>query len=293
MRREIFFGLLLGLLLWAPAFGSPTSIIKDIQIERSQEGILLTIFSQGEICYQVWEMKSPPRVIIDLEDAKHALPRLNYHQLPSCGIKSIRTSQFKLDPLRVRVVLDLEKMVPHRVVDNGKDFKLLFPGVDLPRFKTWLASRAEPRGRKITSEERAEGKKVIKKKLKPVVPPKPQKEELPSFTPRRAVHYSSGGRRDPFQPLWREGEVQFGSIPLPDVESLTLVGILEDSTGFRALLEGPSGYGYILRKGDRVKNGYVAGVTKEKIVFQVVEYGWTRAVVLKMKKTKKSEVGYE
>lgn len=293
MRREIFLGLLVGLLLWAPALGSPTSIIKDIQIEWSQEGVLLTIFSQGEICYQVWEMKSPPRVIIDLEDAKHSLTRLNYHQLPPCGIKSIRTSQFRLDPLRVRVVLDLERKVSYRVVDNGKNFKLLLPGVDLPRFKTWLASQAEPRGRKITSEERAERKKVIKKKLKPVVPPKPQKEELPSFTPRRAVHYSSGGRRDPFQPLWREGEVQFGSIPLPDVESLTLVGILEDSTGFRALLEGPSGYGYILRKGDRVKNGYVAGVTKEKIAFQVVEYGWTRTVVLRMKRTKKSEVGYE
>jgi len=293
MRKALFFGFLAPFLFLVTVWGSPTSIIKDIQIEWSQEGVLLTIFSQGEICYQVWEMKSSPRVIIDLEDAKHALSRLNYHQLPPCGIKSIRTSQFKLDPLRVRVVLDLEKMVPHRVVDNGKNFKLLFPGVDLPRFKTWLASRAEPRGRKITSEERAEGKKVIKKKLKPVVPPKPQKEELPSFTPRRAVHYSSGGRRDPFQPLWREGEVQFGSIPLPDVESLTLVGILEDSTGFRALLEGPSGYGYILRKGDRVKNGYVAGVTKEEIVFQVVEYGWTRTAVLRMKRMKKSEVGYE
>ena len=53
MRRKIFFGLLVGLLLWAPALGSPTSIIKDIQIEWSQKEVLLTIFCQGEMSYQI------------------------------------------------------------------------------------------------------------------------------------------------------------------------------------------------------------------------------------------------
>lgn len=295
MRREIFFGFLALFLLWAEAWGSASSIIKDIQIDKSQEGLLVTIFSQGEISYQVWKMENPPRVVIDFEDAKHSLPHLNYSYLPSCGIKSIRTSQFKLDPLRVRVVLDLERMIPHRVVESGKHLSILFPGVDLPGFKPWLASQAEAGGKRVVSEETTERKPVIKKRLKPIVSSNKQKAEsaLPSFTPRRAVHYSSGGRRDPFKPLWGEGEVQFGLLPLPDVENLTLVGILEDSSGFRALLEGPNGYGYIMRKGDKVKDGYVAQVTKEKIVFQVVEYGWTRTVVLKMKIKKKSEVGYE
>lgn len=293
MRKILFLGFIAPLLFFALAGGFPTSVVKDIQIERSQKGVLLTILCQGEISYQVWEVESPPRVVIDFEDAKHALPRLNYRRLPPCGIKSIRTSQFKFNPLRVRVVLDLEKPVPHQVVDNGKNFQLLFPGAQLPRFKTWLASQAEPRKSKLKPQKRVKGKKVIKKKLKPVVPPQPQESALPSFTPRRAVHYSAGGRRDPFKPLWQEGGLQFGAASLPDVDGLSLVGVLEDSTGFRALLESPGGYGYILRKGDRVRNGYVAQVTKEKIVFQVVEYGWTRTVVLKIKGKKKSEVGYE
>jgi len=293
MRKILFLGFLAPLFLFALAGGSPTSVVKDIQIERSQKGVLLTVLCQGKISYQVWEMKSPPRLVIDFEDAKHALPRLNYRHLPPCGIRSIRTSQFKFNPLRVRVVLDLEKPIPHKVVDNGENFQLLFPGSELPRFKTWLASRAEPKASKVVPQGRIEEKKVIKKKLRPVVPPQPQEGALPSFAPRRAVRYSSGGRRDPFKPLWQEGELQFGAASLPSVDGLTLVGVLEDSTGFRALLEGPGGYGYILRKGDRVRNGYVAQVTKEKIVFQVVEYGWTRTVVLKMKVKKKSEVGYE
>ncbi len=293
MRKVLFLGVIAPLLFFLSAWGSPKSLVKDIQIERNQKGILLSILCQGKISYQVWEMKNPPRVVIDFEDAKHALPRLNYRHLPPCGIKSIRTSQFRFNPLRVRVVLDLERMIPHQVVDNGENFQLLFPGIELPRFKTWLASRTEPKGSKIMSPGKIAEKKMIKKKLKPVVPPQPQESALPSFTPRRAVHYSAGGRRDPFRPLWQEGELQFGAVPLPSVDGLTLVGVLEDSTGFRALLEGPGGYGYILRKGDRVRNGYVARVTKDKIIFQVVEYGWTRTVVLKMKRTKKSEVGYE
>ncbi len=296
MRRVIFWGLLVGLLLNGSAWGSPTSIIKDIQIEKNQEGILVSIFSQGEVCYQIGEMENPPRVIVDFEDAKHDLPHLNYFQLPPCGIKSIRTSQFKLDPKRVRVVLDLEKMIPYKVAEDKENFRLLLPGANEFRFKTWLASQAKPTKKKVVAREKTEGKPIIKKRLKPVkpiVPPEPQTAKLPSFTPRRAVHYSSGGRRDPFESLWGVSELQFGSVPLPNVENLNLVGILEDSTGFRALLEDLSGYGYILRKGDKVKGGYVARVTKEKIVFQVVEYGWTRTVVLKMRREKKSEVGYE
>ena len=293
MRKILFLGFIAPLLLFALAGGSPTSVVKDIQIERSQKGVLLTVLCQGEISYQVWEMKSPPRLVIDFEDAKHALSRSNYRHLPPCGIRSIRTSQFKFNPLRVRVVLDLERTIPYQVVDKGGNLQLLFQGAAFPRFKTWLASRAGPEASRATPQAKVREKKAIKKRLKPVVPPLPQEGALPSFAPRRAVHYSSGGRRDPFKPLWQEGELQFGAVSLPSVDGLTLVGVLEDSTGFRALLEGPGGYGYILRKGDRVRNGYVAQVTKEKIVFQVVEYGWTRTVVLKMKVKKKSEVGYE
>ncbi len=293
MMKAFFLSLLALFLLFTPGWGSPKSLVKDIQIERNQEGVLLTVYCQGEISYQVWETKDPPRVILDFEDAKHALPHLNYFHLPPCGIKSIRTSQFKLNPLRVRIALDLEKMLPHRVVDDRHNFQLLFPGADLPHFKPWLASRAE-RIKRPASEAKPKVKRAVEKRVKPIIPsPQQSGEELPSFAPRRAVHYSSGGRRDPFKPLWQEGELQFGSVPLPDVENLTLVGVLEDSSGFRALLEDPNGYGYILRKGDRVKNGYVAQVTEEKIIFQVVEYGWTRTVLLKMKGKKKSEVGYE
>ena len=40
--------------------------------------------------------------------------------------------------------------------------------------------------------------------------------------------------------------------------------------------------GYILRAGDRVKNGYVAQIDKNAVYFQLNEYGWSRTVVKHM-----------
>jgi len=70
---------------------------------------------------------------------------------------------------------------------------------------------------------------------------------------------------------------------LPVLENLKLVGILEDIDGNRALLEDSEGNGYILMPNDKVKNGYLVSVTKNKAIFQVTEYGWTRTVALELK----------
>ena len=69
---------------------------------------------------------------------------------------------------------------------------------------------------------------------------------------------------------------------LPVLENLTLVGILEDIDGNRALLEDAEGNGYMLASGDKIKSGYVVSVTKSKAVFQITEYGWTRTVALEL-----------
>ncbi|MCJ7496590.1 MAG: hypothetical protein MUO78_00450, partial [candidate division Zixibacteria bacterium] len=104
-------------------------------------------------------------------------------------------------------------------------------------------------------------------------------EEVPK---RKILVYHSGERKDPFSPLTEKKNFSMGAPPLPSIEELKLVGILEDHNGFKALLENELGYGYILQTGDRIRNGSVVSVDKERIIFQIQEYGFTKNIALEL-----------
>jgi hypothetical protein len=99
---------------------------------------------------------------------------------------------------------------------------------------------------------------------------------------REPVSYHSGGRRDPFVPLPAQQEVEFGQTPLPDVEKLSIVGILQGIDGYRALAQDDEDNGYVLRKGDRVLYGYVARIEAERVIFYLNSRGLDRTVILKI-----------
>jgi hypothetical protein len=103
------------------------------------------------------------------------------------------------------------------------------------------------------------------------------------FPKRSIVEYESWEKPDPFMPLIDQplGGQGAGS-ETPDVESLRLVGVLEGEHGSSALFEDLEGYGYILKDGDPVKNGYVVQITDDRVVFQIEEYGWSRTIALRM-----------
>ena len=105
-------------------------------------------------------------------------------------------------------------------------------------------------------------------------------EEVPQ---RKLLVYHSGEREDPFSPL--TGKKSFtlgGTAPLPNIEELKLVGILESNNGFKALLENELGFGYILQAGDKIRNGAVVSIEKERIIFQISEYGFTKNIALEL-----------
>jgi hypothetical protein len=52
-----------------------------------------------------------------------------------------------------------------------------------------------------------------------------------------------------------------------------------------ALVEDGEGFGYILRVGDPVVNGRVAGIRKDSLTAKITLYGITSSVVLKLEKT--------
>ena len=115
-----------------------------------------------------------------------------------------------------------------------------------------------------------------------VVVSKPKGTPVEGISAREIIYYQSEGRRDPFAPLTERICTELGEIPLPTFESLRLVGILRDEAGNRALLEDDRGYGYILKKDDKIKNGYVVSVEDNQVVFQIQEYGWSKTIALEL-----------
>lgn len=365
-------------------------MVKNLSLEKKGDYTYFSIHTNGDFEFTHFieppKKSKPERIVIDLFDALHKLPKKGFYNLPEGVIKDIRTSQFQVTPKKItRVVLDLKKPVIYKVEekDKGKVTFAIFSSDDKP-FKIWTcepsefelskkektkaevsSSRSEQKEKialktsevKITSEKQTisleKAKKISEEKSeakekkltqpvnpnlvvlpfwekeksiseiksgekeiekKPVVSesdtttksiPKTagpdtflvietlvkQKEKikLDTIPKRKVLTYSSFGRKDPFVPLTEKISFEFGEAPLPNVESLKLVGVLEDKSGLKALLEDDQGYGYILEQGDRVKNGYVLKVFKDKIVFEITEYGWSRTVSLELSTEVKME----
>ena len=78
--------------------------------------------------------------------------------------------------------------------------------------------------------------------------------------------YSPAGRRDPFMPIIIKEEkkgLAGAKVPLErfPVNEFKLAGIVWGGLGYRAMLEGPDGKGYFIRKGTKI--GPNQGVVKE------------------------------
>ena len=149
-----------------------------------------------------------------------------------------------------------------------------------------LDKAATPLEEPVQEDENGEQPKIWKseKELRknPERPPKASGALAEAFPKRDVVRYHSFGRRDPFMALLSKGSTGYKNGDIPDVETLRLVGVLQSEYNNMALLEDMEGYGYILQDGDKVKNGYVIQIYRDKVLFQISEFGWSRSVALTM-----------
>lgn len=177
--------------------------------------------------------------------------------------------------------------------------------VSAPSKKVKTKSSKSNKGSKVVSASKTKGKVTAKKtlaskspkKAKPVTArqsktsrfrrnansPKMRRTMVAEFPKRLVIKYKARGRRDPFASLLDETRTYNSPIEqrIPNVEGTKLVGIIEAENGSnRALLEDKEGYGYILKSGDKVRNGYVLRVENDKVYFQIFEYGWSRTIAL-------------
>lgn len=94
--------------------------------------------------------------------------------------------------------------------------------------------------------------------------------------------YNALGRRDPFQSLV-DGEFVGsdvgGDAPL-DVGGIKIVGVVWGATDQFALAEDVRGNSFVLRKGDKVQNGYVEALRRDAVVVNLTAEGQTQSVVI-------------
>mgnify|MGYP001814805197 FL=1 len=97
--------------------------------------------------------------------------------------------------------------------------------------------------------------------------------------------YQSYGKADPFAVLVAGDFEKDSANELVDMNSAHLVGVMWGQDDKFALVEDGEGFGYILRVGDRVRNGRVVSIRKDSLTARVTLYGITNKVVLKLEKT--------
>ncbi|OQX56663.1 MAG: hypothetical protein B5M53_00345 [Candidatus Cloacimonas sp. 4484_209] len=85
-------------------------------------------------------------------------------------------------------------------------------------------------------------------------------------------HYSSGGRRDPFETLFKGREL--------NVENVKLVGTIWGPKGRFALLKEAGGTGYVVGIGDKIADGRVVDITSSSVTFQIRKFGVSSKVTL-------------
>ncbi len=149
----------------------PAGPIRLLGVElRDVEPAAATVLIKSDnpiVDYNLFTLPHPPRLVIDLPKAIHAIPK-GVRALAGGPIKKIRSSQYRLRPARVtRVVLDLSSNLPYQVqetpgplqiaigeaVTNGNG-KRAFANIKLAL--TDGAPKAPPPPRKVTVPKQSE-----------------------------------------------------------------------------------------------------------------------------------------
>lgn len=92
------------------AFGGPVSAfagpVTELSVESAGATTSVLIAVDGTVDYRDFTMEGPHRLVLDIMDSRHELPRDEFANLNRGGIQSIRTSQYAQDIVRVVLVLN-------------------------------------------------------------------------------------------------------------------------------------------------------------------------------------------
>jgi len=103
--------LLIGLLLSASELVTGVSVVPNL----NRTEIFVSV--DGTVSYRAFSLARPARIVVDLFNARHALPREDFLNINRGGVLSVRTSQYTEDI--VRVVIDLEATTEYTIEETS------------------------------------------------------------------------------------------------------------------------------------------------------------------------------
>jgi len=128
---SVLTGVLLG-------FGGP---VTGLSVQPAPERTEVVISIEGHAEFRDFTMEGPTRLVVDLMGAQHALPREDFPDIDRGGVRSIRTSQYSADI--VRVVIDLDVLVGYQILQGDGNLRVILENSG-PSFETWSTRAAAP-----------------------------------------------------------------------------------------------------------------------------------------------------
>jgi type IV pilus assembly protein PilQ len=128
------------ILILAAAGGNDPAAVTELRVEPVAGYTEVVVRTSGEVSYSDFLLTEPPRLIVDLKGARHALGRSDFEDIHRGGVIRVRTSQFRDDV--VRIVVELTEPTSYTLTRQGGEIRVSFPNPDGAVFESW-ASRLE------------------------------------------------------------------------------------------------------------------------------------------------------
>ncbi|MFA5026912.1 MAG: AMIN domain-containing protein [Candidatus Methylomirabilota bacterium] len=107
----------------APAAASPVEI-SGVSVQGEPDMLRILVNASGPLgTYESFTLSDPPRLILDIPNATHAIPQPVSARPPA--ITAVRSSQYREQPVKiVRIVFDLKRVLPYQVAVAGTQLRV-------------------------------------------------------------------------------------------------------------------------------------------------------------------------
>jgi len=133
----------------APAPGQENlAVFKNIQVERGDNSLTVTLDIEGHYSYQHFELKNPARLVVEFSPVGDIRTDAS-QEINTAGVKQIRTGRFQ--PQTARVVFDLVEVLPsYEITKVSQGIQVVFRAQEqIPPRPPVIKEREEP----LTKEE--------------------------------------------------------------------------------------------------------------------------------------------
>jgi hypothetical protein len=296
-------------------FAQANYSIDEVTLSSDKANTTIVIKTSDKAEYNKSTMGNPPRLVIDLTSAMLNLPQKEYSKMPPGVVVSVRASQTGGN---CRIVFDLAddiKAATTKDIEGG--FSIQIPSSDYTPIANWTSgskgTSPVPKKSAAAAPETPETPAE-----QPAAPETPKQEPFASenIPPELAIYMHpetlsykgviadketievakyirnmvifSIAPRDPFVRPSRNKELPLGKEPLPNIDELTIVGIVKSGASRIAISQDKKGFGYVITVGDSVESGICVAITDTTARFEVVEYEQLRRIELPLVKPNKN-----